>query len=111
MEKAGVHTYLLLLDPVTLTVLWANENVDATVVARSGESVVGRRVTDVIPFAEALGIPQRLEEVARTGETQELHSVGFSVERERTRTSASMYRLPSGQLLLASEYEVAGVLS
>ena len=65
----------------------------------------------MIPFADALGIPQRLREVAETGEMRELHSIGFSVKGEGTKTTASMYRLPSGDLLLASEYLVDGVLT
>ena len=105
-EEEGVHAYLLLLDPQSLEVLWASDNVEDVTLERSGRSSVGRPVTDVIPFADALGIPQRLQEVAATGETRRLQSLGFSVEGERTRTSASMYRLPSGELLLASEYAV-----
>ena len=108
MEPQGVSTYLLLIDPTSLTVLWANANVEAIVIQRGTDSAVGKRVADVIPFADSLGIPERLREVADTGETRELHSMGFSVAGERTTTKASGYRLPSGELLLASEYLVGG---
>jgi hypothetical protein len=111
MDREGVHTYLLLIDPASLTVLWANDTVEERVIERSGTPSTGRHVTDVIPFAESLGIPQRLREVAETGEPRELHSIGFSVLGEGTKTTASMYRMPSGELLLASEYLVDGVLT
>ena len=51
-----------------------------------------------------------MREVAETGEMSELHSTGFSVEGDKTSTAASIYRLPSGEVLLASEYSVSGVL-
>jgi hypothetical protein len=108
MGDQGVSTYLLLLDPESLVVLWANDNVEARIVERGGTSAVGMSVSDIIPFGDALGVPLRLREVAATGTTSELHSMGFSVAGERTKTTASMYRLPSGQLLLASEYVVGG---
>lgn len=111
MDREGVHTYLLLIDPTSLDVLWANENVEDAVVGRTGASATGRSISEVIPFADSLGIPQRLREVAETGETRELHSIGFSVQGEGTKTTASMYRIPSGELLLASEYLVGGVLT
>lgn len=111
MEHQGVHTYLLLVDPESLKILWANDNVESRVVERGGESAVGLHVGNVIPFGDALGIPDRLREVAETGKTCELHSMNFSVQGEQTKTGASIYRLPSGQLLLASEYVVDGVPS
>ena len=111
MGEEGIHTYLILMKPTSLKVVWVNQNVEAATVERDGESAIGRCVSDVIPFAEALGIPDRLREVAATGETRELHSTGFSVAGNSTSTSSSMYRLPSGELLLASEYVVGGVPS
>ncbi|MDR3685543.1 MAG: hypothetical protein P4L93_01105 [Coriobacteriia bacterium] len=111
MERQGVHAYLLLIDPESLEILWANDNVEARVAERGGDSAVGMQVGDVIPFGDALGIPARLREVAATGKSCELHSKNFSVVGAQTRTSASMYRLPAGQLLVASEYTVDGVPS
>ena len=111
MSSQGVHTYLLLIDPASLTILWANDNVEKIITERGGDTAVGKQVSAVIPFGDALGIPDRLREVAETGEMRELHSIGFSVEGEGTKTTASMYRIPSGELLLASEYLVDGVLT
>lgn len=110
MTTQGVHTYLLLVDPSLLTVLWANDNVEKRIAERAGDTAVGKQVSAVIPFGDALGIPDRLREVAETGEMRELHSEGFSVEGDRTSTTASIYRLPSGEILVASEYAVSGVL-
>ena len=111
MSDQGVNTYLLLLDPTSLEVVWANENVEGVCAERKQPPAVGRNLREVVPFAEALGLPELLHRVAESGEASHLRSVGFSVECEQTTTSASMYRLPSGDLLLASEYSVAGVLS
>lgn len=111
MSEQGVHTYLLLVDPSSLTVLWANENVEKRVAERVGDTAVGKQVSVVIPFGDALGIPDLLREVAETGETRTLHSAGFSVVGDKTSTVASIYRLPSGEILVASEYAVSGVLS
>ena len=111
MERQGVHTYLLLIDQRSLKILWANDNVESRVVERGGASVIGLQVGDVIPFGDALGIPDRLREIAATGRTCELHSMNVSVEGAQDRTGASIYRLPSGELLLASEYMVDGTPS
>ena len=111
MREQGVRGYLMLIDPASLEILWANDNVEAVVAGRSGGSAVGRSVTDVIPFAAAMRISERLRGVALTGETDELQSLGVSVAGERTRTDASIYRMPSGELLLASEYSVVGPTS
>ncbi|HET6352141.1 MAG TPA: hypothetical protein VFG89_08440 [Coriobacteriia bacterium] len=109
MSEQGVHTYLLLVDSSSLTVLWANDNVERAVTERGGDTAVGKQVSAIIPFGDALGVPDRMREVAQTGEMRELHSVGFSVTGDKTYTAASIYRLPSGELLVASEYTVAGV--
>ncbi len=110
MSEQGVHTYLLLIDPASLTVLWANDNVEKRIAERAGDTAVGKQLSAVIPFSDELGVPDRVREVAETGETSELHTAGFSVEGERTSTAASIYRLPSGEVLVASEYAVSGVL-
>lgn len=110
MGEQGVHTYLLLVDPSSLTVLWANDNVENRVAERAGDTAVGKQISEVIPFGDALGIPQKLREVAETGETCELHTAGFSVAGDKTSTVASIYRLPSGDILVASEYWISGVL-
>lgn len=110
MSEQGVHSYLLLIDPSSLVVLWANENVDDRVTERGGDTAVGQQLAAVIPFADELGVPDLVREVSVSGETRELHTVGFSVAGESTTTVASIYRLPSGDILVASEYVVAGVL-
>jgi hypothetical protein len=111
VNSQGVSAYLLLIDPRSFAVLWANDNVEAVVAQRGGGSALGKQVAEIIPFGDALGVPLRLAEVAETGKTSELHSMGFSVAGERTMTRASIYRLPSGELLLASEYTVGGAPS
>jgi hypothetical protein len=110
MSNEGVHTYILLVDPASFTVLWANDNVERLVAERTGSTAVGKQISAIIPFGDALGVPDRLREVAETGEMCEMHTAGFSVEGDRTSTTASIYRLPSGEVLVASEYTVSGVL-
>ncbi len=109
MAGEGVRVYLLMLDPESLTVTWANHAVEDVVLQRTGESAVGKNIDDVIPFAEEMGLTRRLREVAEDGETRHMHSTGFSATGEGTRTDGSLYRLPSGELLMASEYSEAGV--
>jgi hypothetical protein len=111
MGEQGVHTYLLLVEPLSLTVLWANDNVEALVAERGAGTAVGKPISAVIPFGDVLGIPTRVQEVAETGVIWELRTAGFSVAGDKTCTNASIYRLPSGEVLVASEYMVAGVLS
>lgn len=106
MGEQGVRTYLLLVDPESLTVLWANERVEETVADGPLGSAIGQLLVAVIPFCEALGVPDRVREVARTGESCDLHASGFSVEGTNSYTVASIYRLPSGDVLIASEYTV-----
>jgi len=111
VSEQGVHTYLLLIEPSSLSVIWANDNVENRLAERSGDTAVGKQLSAVIPFGDELGIPDLVREVAETGEMHELHTAGLSVAGERTSTTASIYRLPSGEVLVASEYAVAGVLS
>ena len=109
MTGEGVRVYLLVIDSDSLLVLWANHAVEDLVVQWTGSSAVGQHLDNVIPFSEELGLPARLHDVALDGETRHMHTTGFSATGEGTRTDASLYRLPTGELLLASEYSVGGV--
>ncbi len=96
----GVDTYLLLVDPDTLTVLWANDKVEEAIASRTGTSAVGQRVEDVVYLAEQIGVVDLIRDVGNNGLTRHISAVTF----RRSRTDASLYRLPSGEVLVASQW-------
>lgn len=104
MESDGVRMYLLAIDPESLLVTWANDNVEAVVRKRYGETAVGKHLDDVIQFAESLDLPGKIRAAAESGEAQHLRVFGFSPSGGGTRTDGSIYRLPKGDLLIASEF-------
>jgi len=104
LSDDGVAGYLLLVDPCSMWVTWANHNVLAVIDQRGEPSPVGRPVEDVVYLAHEIGLMERLRAVAATGIISHMSTRGFSVEGHRSRTDGSIYRLPSGDLLVASEF-------
>jgi len=103
----GVSAFLMLVDPETLVLTWANGTVEAVAQERGGHAA-GCDLAEVIPYATALNLPQLIKDVAESGQARSLCSLGVSVEGYQTRTDASLYRMPSGDVLIATEYVVAG---
>ena len=104
MNDVGVSTYLLLVDPQTHAVLWANENVIEAYFSRTGATAVGQKVEDVIYLGKEVGVIDRLNTVAETGEPSHINTRTFSAVGEGSRTNGSVYQLPSGEILIASEW-------
>lgn len=100
----GVGTYLLLVDPSTHVVLWANENVERAYREREGGSPVGRHVEEVVYLGAEVGVIEHLDRVAQSGESSHITVRGFSLSGAGTLTIGSFYRLPSGEVLIASEW-------
>lgn len=105
----GVSTYLFLVDPETLTVKWANPNVENFIEGRDGESAVGRRVEEVVLFAEEFGLLERIERVKRTGEPETMSVATLAVEGRGDRADGSIYPLPSEDMLVAAELTLGQV--
>lgn len=100
----GISGYLLTVDPTTLKTTWANHNVEAEMSRREQPSAVGRDVSEVVYLAEEIGLIEACKRVAATGLTEHLETMSFSVQGTRSRTLGSVYLLPCGDLLVASEW-------
>jgi len=100
----GISGYAMTVDATTFEVTWANHNVDAVMIQRAESPAVGRNVADVVYLAHEIGLVDACRSVAATGHAKHLETMGFSVEGRRSRTEGSVYLLPCGDLLVASEW-------
>lgn len=99
----GVRVFLFLIDPESLTVTWASEQAEALTLERTGASAVGQPVEDVVYMARPIGLIEKLERVAMSGEAEHLWGA-TSGPGGGAENRASVYRLPSGDVLLAGEW-------
>jgi hypothetical protein len=88
----------LLVDPKTSTVQWANK-VALEWLRSDEDDVVGRRVSEIIPIAGAIGMSDDMRYVASTGEPRHERSFVMAAGERHTFTG-SIYLLPDGHLLV-----------
>ena len=93
-------TKAVLVDPGSMTVVWMNE---PAAQGLPDPSAVGMPVDEAIPMVEALGVPEALRTVASTGVAQQLSADIVSTVRGSVAMVLSIYRLPTGQLLILLE--------
>lgn len=103
-QNAPVSTQAVLIDPESMTVVWVNEAASRDRSARDSGAAPGISIGDVVPMAEALGVPEALRTVADTGAPRHLHADVFSTAGRTVSLVVSIYRLPHGTLLLLSEH-------
>lgn len=92
----AVRAKAALIDPVTMSVLWANE------LAEDGAPAVA--LEDAIPLAEPMGVPEAIRAVADTGSPRHLRGNLVSTARGDMAVATSIYRLPHGEVLVVSEH-------
>jgi hypothetical protein len=97
----GAPVAVLMLDADTLSVGWHNDLASSLAEADSNANdLVGLKLSDFIPVAEAAGMTRAVRQVAETGKCahRTLHVVGDHVRRRTLKASA--YRLPDARILL-----------
>ena len=98
-----VKAKAVLIDPQSMTVVWANEAASdaapGSVTGTPPETAVDR----FVPMAEALGVPEALRSVAETGVARHLRADLVSMARGSVAMVVSVYRLPDGMLLVLIE--------
>ena len=107
-EHSPVKAQAILIDPRSMTVLWANEAASESLPERGRDSLPGASVEQVFPMAEELGVPEALRAVAETGAVQHLRADVVAMSRRSVSLVVSVYRLPDGTLLLLAEHALRG---
>lgn len=93
-----VDARAMLVDPVSLGVVWMNESA-----ARSVPPGEDATLATVVPLAEELGVPEAVRVVADTGEPRHLHTSLVSTHRGGMAVVISIYRLPDGHVLVITD--------
>jgi hypothetical protein len=107
-EAAPVRAQAILIDPRSMTVLWANEAASEAHTDRGRDVLPGASVEQAFPMAEQLGVHEALQAVADSGVAQHLRSEVVAMSRRSVSLVVSMYRLPDGTLLLLAEHALRG---
>lgn len=96
-----VRARLALVDPESMTVVWANE---AALEMLSDDALpAGATIEQIVPMAAAMGVAEALVEVASTGVPRHFQADLVSTGRGNVAMVTSVYRLPDGSLLVATE--------
>ena len=108
MSEAGdrdvpVKAKAVLIDPQSMTVVWANEAASEGDAGEAHGALAGHPVDRLVPMAEALGVPDALRSVADTGVARHLRADLVSMARGSVAMIVSVYRLPDGMLLVLVE--------
>ena len=108
MSEAGDHDVpvkakAVLIDPQSMTVVWANEAASDADPDSARGTPPGTSVDRLVPMAEALGVPEALRSVADTGVARHLRAGLVSMARGSVAMVVSVYRLPEGMLLVLIE--------
>jgi len=67
---------------------------------RTGEQVIGRRLTEVFPKAEAIGVLDKMQRVYRTGEAGAMGPMYYEDHAASLWFRADISRLPSGEVVI-----------
>lgn len=102
-QNPPVKAKAVLIDPGSMRVLWMNESASQGLSDRDIDSVSGVPIDQVIPMAEASGVPEALRAVADTGVARHLRTGLVSTAKGSVVIATSIYRLPDGRLLVLTE--------
>jgi len=102
-RDAPVKAKAVLVDPQTMTVVWANEAASEGDVGEAGRTLPGASIERFVPMAAALGVPEALHSVADSGIARHLRADLVSMARGSVAMVVSVYRLPDGMLLVIIE--------
>jgi len=100
-NDAPVKARAILVDPETMTVLWANESAETGMPV--GGTVIGGPAEGAIPLAARLDVVRAIERVASSGEPHHVHADVIPTRRGSMALAISIYRLPNGDVLVLVE--------
>lgn len=86
-----------------MTVTWMNESASAGVEGRAAPDGSTVTIEQVVPMAAELGVAEALRDVAATGLPRRLQVDLVSTVKGSVAIVTSIYRLPSGELLVLIE--------
>lgn len=96
-----VKAKVVIIDASSMAVVWLNEAAVEGAGIRDHDSP--HCAADVIPVAEAMGVPAALERVAKTGVAEHLSMDVVSMGRGSITLVTSVYRLPDGLVMTVTE--------
>jgi hypothetical protein len=99
-ENAPIRTRALVVDPVSMIVLWANEAAHG---AAAAGAHAGAPVDTAVPMAAELGVTDAITRVAATGEPHYARADLIPTRRGSMVRAISLDRLPNGQVLVLME--------
>jgi len=99
-EGGPIRTRAVVIDPATMTVLWANE---AARGAAAADVAAGTPVEAAVPMAVELGIAEAIGRVAATGEPHYARADLIPTRRGSMVLAISLDRVPGGQVLVLME--------
>ncbi len=105
-ENPPVSAKVVLFDRRSLNSLWLNEAAAADLAAPGEPSEglgLGLPAEQAVPIAQILGLPKALRAAAKTGEPQHLWTDLVSTSKGSVKIVASVYLLPTDQLLVVME--------
>lgn len=115
MSAAGdtprpVEARALLVDPVSLVVVWMNEAAAAALPDPTQAPAAGVSISSVVPAAERLRIADVVREVALSGEPRHVETDLVASAKGSLTIAISVYRIPSGQVLVIMDnaFSVSG---
>lgn len=96
-HAATPHTKAALIDPDTMTVLWATGS--------PGETAAGAlSIEEAVPMAGPLGVAEAVRDVASTGAPRYLQADLVSTGKGAMAMLVSLHRLPDGNVLALAEH-------
>jgi hypothetical protein len=98
-----VKAKAVLIDPQSMTVVWANEAAGESDPVGAPSEPAATSIDRFVPMAEALGVQEALRSVAETGVARHLRADLVSMARGSVAMVVSVYRLPDGMLLVIIE--------
>lgn len=101
--QAPVRTKALVVDPVTMAVLWMNEATVAGIPAGVGDPEAGYTLEQALPVSGAIGLAREVAATAVDGEPRTLGADMVSTSRGSVSLVVSVDRIPGGAVLVLCE--------
>lgn len=102
-DPSPVKALVLLVDPSSQEVLWANDAVLSSLAERGADPDLASILSEALPLSDVLGLGEMIARVASTGEAASQSAPIVSTARGSVTLVVSVYRLPGGQILVVGE--------
>ena len=102
-QDRAVDAKAALIDPASMTVVWANEAASRDLPEGTDVSSAWLTAEQALPMTGATGVPEAVREVAETGVPRHLRTGLVSTPKGGLAIVTSVYRLPDGRVLVLTE--------